>query len=219
MRGGVLAAMKGMALRIVLAILTGVMVAGLAGGYLWMQDAQRGQDAGVSQTQGATDQIEREIRIRAATGGVELNGRGWPTTVDVSWWDGRPPQNPLVPGDRPWLEVASEAEADLDHPPVRQSVRRTQAAFWYNPARGVVRARVGPAVSDRVAIEVYNRVNGSSVSELFDTLWEAGNSDLGVVEGETGGDVLVEDETHDDDEESQRMPGVRVTRGDDERDS
>ncbi len=198
------------------------MAAGIAGGYLWSRDSRDDLDASVMRARGATDAIEREIRIRAATGGVGLNGRGWPTTVDVAWWDGRPPQNPLVPGDRAWLEIARESENELLHPPVRQSVRRAHAAFWYNPAKGVVRARVGPAVSDRIAIEVYNRVNGTSVTELFDTLWEAGNGDLGRIEGEDGDaseGATVENSEEGAGEDAGRASGVRVTRGDDERGS
>jgi hypothetical protein len=186
---------KGVPLRIVIAILTGVMAAGIAGGYQWVKESREHQAAGVLRARGAAGAIEREIRIRAATGGVEVNGRGWPTTVDVGWWQGRPPQNPLVPGDRPWLEIAGASENGLMHPPVRQSVHKSQAAFWYNPAKGVVRARVGPAVSDRIAIEVYNRVNGSSVAELFDTLWEAGNGDLGVNGEKTTATASADDDT------------------------
>ena len=208
---------KGVALRIVIAILTGVMTAGIAGGYLWSKDSRESQAAGVQRARSAAETIQREIRIRAATGGVELNGRGWPKTVDVDWWQGRPPQNPLVPGDRPWLEIAGPSESGLVHPPVRQSVRKSQAAFWYNPAKGVVRARVGPAVSDRIAVEVYNRVNGSSVAELFDTLWEAGNEDFAANEGEEGpgapGEDGVASEASFAGEDIEQHDEVRVTRG------
>lgn len=207
-------------MRVVLAILIGVMLAGIYGGYSWLRESEGERDASVRRAAGAVEQIEREIRIRAATGGVEVNGRGWPKMIDVGWWRGNPPQNPLVPGDRPWLEIAGEDEGDLEHPPVRQSVRRAQAAFWYNPATGRVRARVGPAVSDRVALELYNRVNGTQVAELFDTLWEPENGDSEVVAGETGADGAVDEsgtfevESVEGEGSGEEGDGVRVTRGD-----
>ncbi|HVZ93577.1 MAG TPA: hypothetical protein VG797_03615 [Phycisphaerales bacterium] len=112
--------------------------------------------------------IDREIRTRAATFGAELNGRNWPETVDPVWF-ASVPRNPLTPGKRPWLEVASDEDAGLLHPRRRMALSEEDAAFWYNPARGIVRARVGPMISDAEALARYNRINESSVHELFGT--------------------------------------------------
>jgi hypothetical protein len=38
--------------------------------------------------------------------------------------------------------------------------------FWYNPALGVVRARVPRTLSDAEALELYNEVNGTRLQEL-----------------------------------------------------
>ncbi len=123
-----------------------------------------------ARTSGALSRIGREIRIRAGTAGAALNGRGWPATIDPAWFGGKPPQNALVGGDRPWLEVASPDQHALTHPPVRQALDGTCAAFWYNPGNGFVRARVGVRMSDRAAIEAYNRVNGANISALAGAL-------------------------------------------------
>lgn len=112
--------------------------------------------------------LEKEIRFRAATGKVELNARGWPLTIDPNWWDkGQAPQNWLLDKGRAWVEVASVDQAGLLHPPVRLAVDSSQAAFWYNPNQGVVRARVPVMVSDEQALELYNRINGTGLGSIF----------------------------------------------------
>jgi len=40
------------------------------------------------------------------------------------------------------------------------------AMFWYNPARGVIRARVPRTLSDADAVALYNDVNRTKVVEL-----------------------------------------------------
>jgi hypothetical protein len=41
------------------------------------------------------------------------------------------------------------------------------AAFWYNPYKGILRARVPYDISDERALDLYNRVNGTSVSSIY----------------------------------------------------
>jgi hypothetical protein len=40
--------------------------------------------------------------------------------------------------------------------------------FWYNPALGIVRARVPRTLSDADAIDTYNRVNGTAIRSLVE---------------------------------------------------
>jgi hypothetical protein len=47
---------------------------------------------------------------------------------------------------------------------------RSIAAFWYNPANGVVRARVPVTISDQRATELYNRINGVFLTSIFEGL-------------------------------------------------
>lgn len=147
-----------------------IMVAVLLGGSGWIVNhalsAKQDQIAAEQRTQSALKQIERQIRIMAGSNGAELNGRGWPITIDPAWFGTDVPKNALLTGARPWLEVASPDEKALTHPVVRQAVNRDVAAFWYNPSNGIVRARAGVMVSDKAAIEAYNRVNSSSITTL-----------------------------------------------------
>jgi hypothetical protein len=112
--------------------------------------------------------IERTIRVKGATGEVEINGRGWPVDIDPAWFGDNPPENPLLSSDRPWLEIAPHEQAALEHPRVRIAFDRSVAAFWYNPANGAIRARVPMTLSDRRAVELYNSINGVFLHSIFE---------------------------------------------------
>lgn len=107
------------------------------------------------------------IRLHAASEGTLLTGRGWPVTVDPAWFGDSPPRNPLLSSDRAWVEVAPPEHADLSHPDQRVVSGPGIASFWYNPYQGVVRARVPMAVSDKRTLELYNRVNGTSLESIL----------------------------------------------------
>ena len=139
--------------------------AGLA--FLWSRQIEHRHEESVQATVEALDRISREIRVRAAMGTVEINGRGWPYTIDPAWFNDDPPLNRLVGGSRPWLEVASNAESELDHPRIRTTIDAATPAFWYNPGKGIVRARVGLMLSDETALDLYNRVNQAHLGELI----------------------------------------------------
>jgi len=187
--------------RILTNILMLMMVAAMAAGVLWLKKSQERESEQVTRTRDAVHDLSREIKLKSATGQVELNGRGWPVTIDPAWFKGTPPRNLLIPTDRPWLEIASPLEADLTDPPVRQSVDRSVATFWYNPANGIVRARVGSSISDSAAVDMYNRINGTHLAELFDTSWdpekvlqslqEAAQAAAEVEQQKSGGPVII----------------------------
>lgn len=110
--------------------------------------------------------FQQVLRYQAIAEDVPVNARGWPETIDPAWFD-RPPLNPLLDDDRPWVEIVPPEDAHLLHPRVRVGLDGTQSAFWYNPYLGVLRARVPPMVSDQRAAEIYNRVNGTSITSIF----------------------------------------------------
>jgi len=89
----------------------------------------------------------------------------YPPQVMPGWFKGAPPRNPLVTGDRPWLDIAP-LEDYHDQPPDALATGPGQAAFWYNPTLGVVRARVPRQDTDRLTLELYNRVNGTALDAL-----------------------------------------------------
>lgn len=121
----------------------------------------------VNFTAGELRRFETELKVRSATGGTELNGRGWPVMVAPEWFGASPPQNTLLPEVHPWVEIAPVEEAEELHPRVRVAEHPVIAAFWYNPYTGVVRARVPAQLSDKATLDLYNQVNASKLDSLF----------------------------------------------------
>ena len=122
----------------------------------------------VTQTELSLAQFHSVLKVQATTRGVAVNGRGWPNTIDGAWFGDEPPLNHLLTGDRPWVEIAPAEDADRDHPadPVAFDLDGKAASFWYNPYRGVVRARVAPQINEDETLALYNRVNGVFLTTL-----------------------------------------------------
>jgi len=144
------------------------MLAGVLAGIVLYDQRRDGREAAIEQTREAIGVIDREIKLQSALGAVELTVQGHPESVDPAWFKTGLPQNALL-GDRnvPWLEVAGPRDRELTHPSQRTVGEAAGAAFWYNPYRGVVRARVPGGLSDASTLDLYNRVNGTSIDSLF----------------------------------------------------
>lgn len=137
--------------------------------WTWSWHAQHRaiEQAAINQARNAIERITQEISYRATLSDAELNGRGWPTSVEPAWFQGRLPRNPMVPLSNPWLEIAGEHEHHLTNPPQLLVVDGNLASFWYNPANGVVRARVAQTLSDAQALKLYNTINSTRLTSLF----------------------------------------------------
>ena len=147
-----------------------MLLAMLAGGYQlyhWHNDRSVHEDRMARGAETAVKRIQQEIRLRAALQNVELNARGWPVTIDPAWFGKAAPRNPLAPDGCAWMEVANPAEYEHDDPDQRLALDRSSAAFWYNPCKGIVRARIGVQISDQIALSLYNRVNSTRLTSLF----------------------------------------------------
>lgn len=141
---------------------------GLGAAIFYTQKDQYQQQAAVEQVSQAVRMFDLKIKYHAATEGAQLTARGWPVTIDPAWFEGAVPRNPLVSGDRPWLEIAGPEDAELQHPRLRMAVDDTLASFWYNPYNGSLRARVPVTASDQEALNIYNTVNRTSLNTIFD---------------------------------------------------
>lgn len=148
-------------------ILTAALLGGTYTAVRWRAANQAADGGMFSAALAARRALEREVRIRAAVGDAELNPHGWPDTIDPAWFGASAPRNPFVPTNHPWVEVATPDEKNLIDPPIRQALTQDVASYWYNPANGALRARVGSSVTDAHAIDLYNRLNGASITCLF----------------------------------------------------
>ncbi len=154
-------------MRILPIILGLLLVAVGAALFHWNRQAENAEQAQIDKARRSVTRLTGRVRLEGGMGRVEVNGRGWPRTIDPAWFKGDVPRNPLVPATHPWLEVAPEWQYRMTDPPDRLALSEEIAAFWYNPATGTVRARVSQAVSDERALEVYNEVNGTRLTTLF----------------------------------------------------
>ena len=73
--------------------------------------------------------------------------------------------NTAVPGRQPWLDIAPQGDHSY-HPPDAVITRSDQAGFWYNPNRGIFRARVMPQWSPSATLQLYNQLNSVELEDL-----------------------------------------------------
>jgi hypothetical protein len=127
---------------------------------LRMYQSGLAEQSDIESTRAALSTIDAEIGIRSALGGPALNQYGHPPSVDPAWFGDAEPRNALAESPAPWIEMALDHEAALMHPTDPTFCGGRGAMFWYNPIRGVVRARVPQQASDATSRELYELVNG-----------------------------------------------------------
>ena len=96
----------------------------------------------------------------------EQETMGYPKTISPLWFRAEGlPMNTAVPGRQPWLDIAPQGD-DSYHPPDAVITRSDQAGFWYNPNRGIFRARVMPQWSPSATLQLYNQLNSVELEDL-----------------------------------------------------
>ena len=151
-------------MRIALDILVIVAVLGVLAGIM-VHHRRTTEEAGYpDDTRAAVRQLQDEVNLHAA---LEQDTDAFPDSVDPAWFEDRLPRNPLLDGERPWLEVAGEAEWPNREPRIKAAFDATAASFWYNPNLGIVRARVPGSLPESEALNLYNYVNGTNLESLF----------------------------------------------------
>ena len=111
--------------------------------------------------------LHEQAMYHAAMDGAESDSDKpvFPQRISPSWFDDLLPVNVLLSMQQPWIDVAPEGDMS-SHPPDPVIRRYDQAGFWYNPNRGIFRARVPYRMSDLQTLELYNQVNGTSLLAL-----------------------------------------------------
>lgn len=152
-------------MRLVIDSLIALMLVGILAVVVIHYRNNRTRVTDLSAVHGALAQLHEQAAFQAALGIVERSDAGFPEHVSPDWFDDTVPVNDLLTAKHPWIDVAPPGDRS-DQPPDPVIRRPEQAGFWYNPARGVFRARVMPEATDALTLEVYNRVNGTTLTRL-----------------------------------------------------
>lgn len=146
-----------------------MMVLAITLGVIWQRHETRRQAEELRSVQNDLARFDEKLAFHGAMWQTEQSDNDgatqYPPHVLPQWFEDKTPSNPLVTPDRPWLDIAP-ADDHHDQPPDPLATGDGQAAFWYNPNLGIVRARVPQQVSDRLSLELYNKVNGTYLTEL-----------------------------------------------------
>ncbi|MCC5829907.1 MAG: hypothetical protein JJU36_10720 [Phycisphaeraceae bacterium] len=152
-------------MRLLLNVLILLMIAAVGvAGHHWYQQSQAHRSL-VRATIQARQTIEEQIRYEAALTRAFEEDLKYPLTLDPGWFGPRPPRNRLLDTDAYWVDIAPEGDTGL-HPPDPIVTSPRQAAFWYNPANGILRARVPFKDSEAVSLELYNHINNTDLRHV-----------------------------------------------------
>jgi hypothetical protein len=139
-----------------------LIVVGLSAIAFAIYDSMRHNEeraAAISATKVSVRTIQAQLDLYVAGESISINDQRFPSAISAEWFDGVRPVNTLLGVDRPWVELASFEELARTHPLDVTVGGGDGAMFWYNPARGIVRARVPRTLTDAEAIRIYNEVN------------------------------------------------------------
>lgn len=145
-----------------------ILVGGAVLAYIVVDYRHRvAQDAlSLDATRSAVRLMQANVDLHTAIERGSLESIAFPPEIETIWFDEEVPRNHLLSGNRPWVEIAAADEIGLRHPRDPTVEGGQHAMFWYNPALGVVRARVPRTLADSDALTLYNEVNGSRLREL-----------------------------------------------------
>ena len=134
-------------------------------GLTWHRREAQSQQFRVETVRNALRAIQSEaIYHPAVDQQVDAEPTGFAKNINPDWFRERP-GNALLEqaGVRcPWIDQPIGTYRNRFNP-VYIVADKTHAAFWYNPFRGVIRARVPMQLSQQATIELYNRVNGTAL--------------------------------------------------------
>lgn len=139
-----------------------VMLGMFLAGAVWLLQTDVDHENEVIQTQHALQQLTERLLMEHSLLKASDQSSPMPDDIDPAWFEKHIPLNALVHDNRPWLDVAKPGDTS-DHPPDPVLYDPSQACFWYNPSRGIIRARVPRQNSLNQSLDLYNRVNVTSI--------------------------------------------------------
>lgn len=154
-------------MRFVINGLIALMVVGIAAGVMYHRHEQQQWQGQIDQIRDDVRRFQRQVMLQTTLKHATANERGYPKTVEPSWFEDDLPRNTLLSQSHPWVEIAHEDERALTHPTIKLATQPEHSQFWYNPYNGHVRVRVPALTSDAAALELYNYLNDANLSRLF----------------------------------------------------
>ena len=98
---------------------------------------------------------------------------GFPLIMKQVWFEPVPINVMIDPG-HPWLDIAPPGDM-ANHPPDPIAYTKEQAGFWYNPNRGIFRARIKLQFAAADTLELYNQLNNCTLKKMPQDLNPARN--------------------------------------------
>lgn len=159
---------KSITLRLLIDTLIALMLASILCVIVWRHLDEQHRLIRFQKVHTALATLHETAIFHSALADVELTSAGFPTSISLAWFSGDDvPQNALLGGDRTWLDLAPPDNTSAN-PPDPVAYTLDTAAFWYNPNRGIFRARVPPQMTTARTLQLYNRINNASLFELPD---------------------------------------------------
>lgn len=154
-------------MRLLVDSLIALMLVSILAGVLWHYRRQQRLLNDYQFIHNALDRLHDQTLYHKALGDVKLNAEGFPEQIKPRWFGDHLPVNVLVSTSHPWMDIAPADDTSTE-PPDPVITDRHQAGLWYNPNNGIFRARVTRQLSDEATLQMYNRVNGTSLTSLPD---------------------------------------------------
>ncbi len=152
-------------MRLVFDTLIALMLVGILVCVLWGQRNRRSDLREQQLVHSALTRLHDQALLHGAMNEDGVSRVGFPLDIRPEWFDEGVPRNPFAPIDQLWLDVADLGDM-ADQPADPVITDRQQGSFWYNPNRGIFRARVAPQFSREHTLVLYNRLNGSNLDSL-----------------------------------------------------
>ena len=155
-------------MRLLIDTLVALMLIAILGGVILHASNVREIDAKQEFARAELHRFQQQINLRSVLSVSELPVQSHPATIDPAWFKDSLPRNPFLNDGHPWVEIALPDCKHMLDPPNLIASEPSIASFWYNPHTGVVRMRVPTGIPDVAALELYNTINGTSLTSLFD---------------------------------------------------
>lgn len=155
----------GLVMRLIIDTLIALLLACILAGVLIHYRQQQWEMYAQQQVHQSLARLHEQAIYRGAMAEVPLSKTGFPLAILPTWFGSDLPQNLMAPGRNPWLDIAPEGDR-CDQPPDPVVTSDDQACFWYNPQRGIFRARVQPQSNDEETLRLYNKINGTALKAL-----------------------------------------------------